>query len=98
MKCRSAMLRSLLFIFAAGIVITSCKKKDTPPDTSGTNSYVNDWIYKTMKQEYYWNTSITGSPDYSKAPKDFFESLLHADDRYSWPVADYKELQGLFKW
>lgn len=92
---RSHLFQYLLCTLAAGMFFTACKKKDstpTPPDTD--NGYVDDWIYKTMKQEYYWNTSITASPDYSKAPYDFFESLLHADDRYSWAVPNYKDLQN----
>lgn len=94
MKKRSAMFRYLLFTFAAGILISACKKNDSPSVPNTDNGYVDDWIYKTMKQEYYWNTTITASPDYTKAPLGFFESLLHADDRYSWAVPNYKDLQN----
>lgn len=94
MKKRSAMFRYLLCTFAAGILISACKKKDSSPVPDTDNGYVNNWIYTTMKQEYYWNTSITATPDYTKAPYDFFENLLHADDRYSWAVPNYKDLQN----
>src|SRR5690606_34249985 len=59
------------------------------------------WIYNEMKFYYLWNTEIPSSPNRSKAPDEFFNSLLSDDDRFSWIQENYIELlnslQGINK-
>ena len=56
------------------------------------NKHVNDWIYENMDLYYLWNTDLPSSPKKSKAPEEFFNSLLSDQDRFSWIQEDYLEL------
>lgn len=95
MNKSSVALRYLLCA-TTGMILFSCKKKDTAPDNppgGDSNKYVNDWIYENMKSDYYWTDDIPASPDRTKDPETFFYSLLkNPDDRFSWIVPDYKVL------
>lgn len=84
----------LLLCVMAGIVFSSCKKKDpVDQDDVNTNKYVNDWIYTNMKDYYYWTSGIPANPDRTKAPDDFFYGLLQTpDDEYSWIENNFEEL------
>jgi carboxyl-terminal processing protease len=61
-------------------------------DHSDGNKYVNNWIYENMELYYLWNTDLPSSPNKSKAPDEFFNSLLSEEDRFSWIQEDYIEL------
>lgn len=84
----------LLLCVSAGVIFSSCKKKDaTNPDQVNTNKYVNDWIYTNMKDYYYWTTSIPANPDRTQDPESFFYGLLKSpDDQYSWIQNNFEEL------
>ncbi|WP_158618067.1 S41 family peptidase [Chitinophaga lutea] len=87
-------LRYLLYT-TTGMALFSCKKNKTAPDPGpqNDNKYVNDWIYESMKSDYYWTDNIPSNPDRTQAPGDFFYGLLkRPDDRFSWIVEDYKTL------
>lgn len=59
--------------------------------------YVNNWIYEQMNIYYLWNDKITKTPDFTKRPDKFFDSLLNTynknsnpdGDRFSWIEEDY---------
>ena len=75
---------------------------------------ISDFIWQGLNLYYYWqkdvpalaDTKISDKKAYAKYisenpdPDEFFESLLHADDRFSWIQDDYRELentlQGIF--
>jgi C-terminal processing protease CtpA/Prc len=70
------------------IVFAACNEDDN----SGENKYVNNWIYDNMEVYYLWNADLPSSPGKSKAPDEFFNSLLSEEDRFSWIQEDYIEL------
>lgn len=61
-------------------------------DADTGNKYVNNWIYDNMQLYYLWNNELPSSPNKSKAPDEFFNSLLSEQDRFSWIQEDYLEL------
>ncbi len=78
-------IRALLLV--ATIFFASCT------DDDNHNPYlVNNWIYSTMKDVYYWTDEIPSDVDRSEPPELFFESLLSDEDRFSVIVPDYDEL------
>ena len=69
---------------------------------------INDFIWKGLNQYYYWQSDVSNLSD-SKATmeseyiallnsqqdsKEFFEGLLHQDDRFSWIEEDYEVLEN----
>lgn len=95
-----------LLAIAVVFLLATCKDDEvTPSNTNATteeNEYVNNWILENMKFWYLWNDKIPSKPDLTKAPADFFESLLYtSQDRFSWIQENYQELlnslQGVSK-
>jgi C-terminal processing protease CtpA/Prc len=72
------------------LVLPACKE-DEP---AHPNEYVNNWIYSNMDFWYYWNSTLPTKPDKTKAPEEFFKSLLNSNDRFSWIQDNFKELQN----
>lgn len=88
----------LSFIFF--ISFFSCKDDD---ENSGDwtdeqkTEYINNWIYDTMSEWYYWNNYLPEVTDKTKTPKNYFEFLLYAPDtrngdRFSWLQENYIDL------
>ncbi|MGB0316107.1 MAG: S41 family peptidase [Flavobacteriaceae bacterium] len=72
---------------------------------------ISDFVWQGLNTYYYWQEAVPNLAD-SKAfdkkayaqfinnnpnPDDFFESLKHGDDRFSWIQDDYKELENLLQ-
>jgi len=69
---------------------------------------INDFIWKGLNQYYYWQEAIdsladsktSNAAEYVKFlgntvdPSDFFTSLNHPDDRFSWIDEDYVNLEN----
>lgn len=94
-----ARVSALVFIGTAIFTFQSCQKDDPAPNA---NDYVNSWIYSNMKDLYYWTDKLPASPDKTKDPEAFFESLLNKpEDRFSWIQNNYQDLlnslQGVSK-
>lgn len=53
---------------------------------------INNWIYNTMKEVYYWTSDIPAAVDSIQDPTDYFYDLLSPEDRFSVIVPDYEEL------
>jgi C-terminal processing protease CtpA/Prc len=95
MKINSLSLILLTAFFS--MVFVSCEKDDAD---NSDNSYVNNWIYKTMNVYYYWNNRLPSSPDYSLSPDKFFSSICYwydkntnpNGDRFSWIQDNYLDL------
>lgn len=92
-------LKLFLPIILLAAFVLSCKDKNVDP---ADDSETNHWVYDQMKYWYYWTDHITATPDYSKSPADFFQSLLYKydaaarpdGDRFSWMQASAKELEA----
>lgn len=96
----------LLFLLLLLFSLNACKdSKDddnTTPTTELTDDeFTNQWAYNKMKSLYLWNTELPSSPDYTLAPKAFFESILYKyknvnGDRFSWIEEDASKTKALY--
>ena len=92
-------IRFFLAVLLIGASVLSCKDKNVDP---ATETETNQWIYENMKYWYYWNDNMPATPDLSKDPAAFFESLLYRydavarpdGDRFSWIQESADELQA----
>ncbi|GAA5028157.1 peptidase S41 [Marivirga lumbricoides] len=83
------LLLTLLLI----INLLGCKEDDVNSETgSGSNEYVNNWIYDEMSLYYYWNNELPGKQNTGKDPGEYFRSLLSDKDRFSWIQPNFIEL------
>lgn len=64
------------------LLATSCKK-DAPDFPEGSSEAINGWIHDQMEQYYYWSSALPPAANYNHSPKDFFQSLLVKEDRFS---------------
>ena len=85
---------------------TSSSTTETPVVTANTE--VNDFIWKGMNLWYYWQEEVEqladtvddNQSDYINYlssivdPEDFFDSLNHPDDRFSWIDPNYENLEN----
>ena len=76
-----------------------------------TDLEISDFIWKGLNQYYYWQESVSNLSDSKKEnesdyayylsqntnPETFFNSLLHPDDKFSWIVDDYIELENMLQ-
>ncbi|MFD1001371.1 S41 family peptidase [Ohtaekwangia kribbensis] len=106
MRYISSSYTRYLLAIAIVFLLATCKDDEVEPSnttaTTEENEYVNNWILENMKFWYLWNDKIPANPDQTKAPADFFESLLYtSEDRFSWIQENYQELlnslQGVSK-
>ena len=71
---------------------------------------INDFIWEGLNYWYYWqetvpnlsDTKVNNPTSYEAfldkdEPTDFFNSLKHPDDRFSWIQDDYEELENLLQ-
>jgi C-terminal processing protease CtpA/Prc len=96
---KSLITISLLIFFAScnkdrsGVDISAEPDgQTTDTETPTTYAEINDWILENMQIYYLWNTDIPSVTDKTQYPSDYFESLLHRDDRFSWIQEDYIKL------
>ena len=83
------------------------ESSDSSPEIT-LSTEINDFIWKGLNQYYYWQSDVADLAD-SKATmeseyisllnsqqdsKEFFEGLLHQDDRFSWIEEDYEVLEN----
>ncbi len=79
-------------LFMLVVLVSSCKDDDNPSPVLAQNIHVNDWILENMKYWYLWSDQLPASPDRGQVPDEFFQSLLDAEDRFSWIQDDYADL------
>lgn len=106
------MKKSLSFFFLFLVLSCSKNDADDETlNLSETGLELSDFIWKGLNQYYYWqedvpnlaNSKTDNSNEYAQFiqrnpnPKSFFESLLYAEDRFSWIVDDYIELENSFQ-
>ncbi|MDR1860605.1 MAG: hypothetical protein LBR06_06780 [Bacteroidales bacterium] len=80
-------------------VFSGCSKDDGGAESETSYLERNLWIKETMEVMYFWNRQIP-KVDYTKQTdsKQYFNSLLYKDDRFSYITDDYdgllSDLQG----
>ena len=109
MKKLSLLLLSLLFL----IVGCKKADDDDDPNIIRleTDLEISDFIWRGLNQYYYWQESVSNLSDskldneseyayylsQNSDPDSFFNSLLHPDDRFSWIVDDYVDLENMLQ-
>lgn len=84
------------------LVFTACSKKDDSTVTPTDNTQqINQWIYDTMSDAYYWYDQLPAISTLSltDASDDFFEKLVYqrsSVDRFSMVTDDVDELEKEF--
>lgn len=79
-----------LFLLLIIVSLIACDEDIS--DEQSLNAYVNEWIYSNMAGVYYWNDDL---PAYKKnygKPVEYYETLLHHEDRFSAIYEDYEAL------
>lgn len=98
----------MLLVLIAGIAI-GCKKDDGI--SVPLQNEVNEFVWFGMNGYYYWvdeieDLSIDKYPTYNALhtflntysdPENLFDDLMYEDDRFSWIVDDYEELEASFQ-
>lgn len=88
------------FLLVLSVFLVSCQEKTVVPEGNPVDTEVNDWIYRNMKQWYFWNDKLPANPDLAADPQTFFQSLLYKfdpalrpdGDRFSWLQESAEEL------
>ena len=89
---------TLAILMVLGI-LSSCDKDGEEVDTEPTQTeIINQWIWDVMNDVYFWSADVPQDlePLEETDSEAFFYKLLHPDDRFSWIVDDYEELQKSF--
>jgi len=88
-------------------VISNLDTDDTAISLEG-ELQISDFVWEGLNTYYYWQEEVTNLADSKRSdvkayaqfisensdPEDFFESLNHQDDRFSWIQDDYEELEN----
>jgi C-terminal processing protease CtpA/Prc len=99
-----------IFIIFSLLLIGCKKESDEDPNIAKLENdlEISDFIWKGLNYYYYWQESVINLADskldnlsnYSfylsqnPNPENFFNSLKHPDDRFSWISDDYEELEN----
>ncbi|SEL76208.1 S41 family peptidase [Parapedobacter koreensis] len=98
-RLRNIRPAALLFLFF--VLAVACKRDPEQGEIQlSENELTNSWVISNMRDIYYWNTSIPQDRnlDFNLDPREFFNKILHPDDRFSViALADelQKELAGV---
>lgn len=80
----------LWYLIVFTLIFNSCRIKDN--NKVSKDEEINQWIYENMYYYYYWSKELPQNINYKQSPNDFFYSLLHKDDRFSWIQENYTDL------
>ena len=99
-----------IFIIFPLLLIGCKKESDEDPNIAKLENdlEISDFVWKGLNQYYYWQESVISLADskldnlsnYSfylsqnPNPENFFNSLKHPNDRFSWISDDYEELEN----
>ncbi len=97
-----------LFLFTCFAFMFGCKDSDDNFTTVNQNLEIQDFIWKAMNEVYYWQGAVEDladdrfdtDEDYKsflsqfEDPKKLFQALKHSNDRFSWIVDDYVQLEN----
>lgn len=90
-------MKRILFLAFISLFFIGCKDKEvtTPPSSNGvTFQYTNKWIYDTMSELYYWNTTLPIYKSSDSNPSDYFKTLKNKDDRFSAIFPSYQDIMN----
>ena len=82
------MKKSVLF-FMMLLLLVGCDEDLN--DSKSLNKYVNRWLYDNMSMLYYWNNELPAYKSSTESPDNYFETLIHQDDRFSAIFDNYTE-------
>ena len=85
------MIKKLFFLLVV-VSFFSCEEKLS--DEESLKAYVNEWIYANMEGIYYWNEDLPAFKKNHTDPEQYFETLLHHEDRFSAIFDDYEALMN----
>jgi C-terminal processing protease CtpA/Prc len=69
-------------------LLVSCEKKE---EGTQEQSLMNEYVHAVMQTYYLWNGNVPGTlPSSDVNPREYFNSLLHADDSWSY-ITDERE-------
>lgn len=82
MRIKNLLFFSLLFpLLGTACSSSSDDPGPNPPPTAPKTT--NEWIYKMMAENYYWNNQMQTSTNSSLSPEAYFKSILRKDDYFS---------------
>ncbi|PPL00668.1 S41 family peptidase [Parapedobacter indicus] len=83
---RITVSHAVWMVAAVLLLVTACKKENGGNVQPSQNEKTNQWVIENMRDVYYWNTSIPQDRnlDFDLGPEEFFDKILHPDDRFSW--------------
>lgn len=83
-------MKRLYIIFCFLGFLFSCKKeKEIFP--TGSNEIINQWIWETMNNNYFWNQEIPKKQKSEQDPQAYFYSLLSKQDFFSTIIQNQNE-------
>lgn len=86
-------MKRILIILCVSVLLVNCKKDDTLTDTQLLNQDVNQWVFSTMTDLYYWCTTLPATYKTTYAdPNDYFKTLKYKDDRFSAIFSSYHDI------
>ncbi|MDX1629202.1 MAG: S41 family peptidase, partial [Fulvivirga sp.] len=82
------------------ISFTACEDEpELSPEQELTLS-TNNWIFDVMDEVYFWTDEMPTDIDKNETPTDYFNALLHREDRFSRIFPDFEvllsSLNGVF--
>ncbi len=101
--------KSLFYILIVSLTLINCKEDDEP--ITVLNEEANQFVWQAMNAYYFWQGDVEdlsdakfNTPNALYAflnqfgnPETLFGALLFEDDRFSWIVDDYEELDNAFQ-
>lgn len=85
-KIKIFFLLTVWLILTVCIGMLSCREtdEDALDFPEGSTEYKNVWVQDSMRRYYYWADQMPTKPDFHLPVKDFFQSLLSPQDRFSY--------------
>lgn len=88
-----------LLLITLSLMTISCKEEPIPePEVPEITRRVNSFIKGIMTDIYYWADNV---PDidvrYEADPEEYFDKLLHAEDKWSYITDDVQQLEDSFQ-
>ena len=85
-------MKRILFLLCVSLLLVNCKDDVKLSATDELNKTVNTWLYQTMNDLYYWNTTLPAVRSTIEKPSDYFKTLIYKDDRFSAIFESYKDI------
>ena len=102
-------LKLILILTISSVWLNGCGNDDGLIISEPLENEVNEFVWSAMNIFYYWQSDVPNLSDskndftlnsflntYS-TPEALFDDLLHEDDRFSWIVDDFEELEASFQ-